>query len=169
MAYGDAQGASGGLVTYPAAQAASSARFAGHEGLLRFGSQNKEIARRPYGDVADDDAPGGGFAVVWTSSKSGNDDIYFRRYDSNGATTDAQPILVGNANSKQDKAADVAALGDGTFVVTFERHDGADTDIYQSRFAVGAFSGETIVHAGNAVVTPEPEDAPRELREGMPL
>ena len=95
--------------------------------------------------------PGGGFAAVWTSNKDGDDDIYFRRYNQFGGPMDPAPIPVGGVNTKADKSADVAAFANGTFVVTWERSDGVDSDIYQSRFHLGAFSVPSLVHTDNTV------------------
>lgn len=90
----------------------------------------------------------GGYVVTWVSRDGSSDwDIYAQRFDSTGAPVSGK-ALVNTTTASRQMQPDIAALGDGGYVVTWTSQDGSGWGIYAQRFDVtGArVDGETLVN-----------------------
>jgi VCBS repeat-containing protein len=80
---------------------------------------------------------GGGFVIAWDSQNQdgSNKGIFAQRYDANGQAVDAE-FQVNTFTQNAQEAADVAALADGGFVVTWQsqNQDGNGVGIFAQRF-----------------------------------
>jgi len=71
----------------------------------------------------------GGFVVTWHTNQGGDYDIYARRYDSNGAATEAE-FRVSAAITNTQMWSSTTGLSGGGFVVTWASGGGQDGDGY---------------------------------------
>jgi hypothetical protein len=78
----------------------------------------------------------GSFVIAWESSQSGNNDVFFRRYDASGTAQGSEVRANTTTTSDQWNAA-VGIDGSGNFVVVWEDTSGSDgsgSGIYAQRY-----------------------------------
>ncbi len=101
----------------------------------------------------------GDFVVVWESpGPSGDHDIYFRRFDSNGTPQGSQGLVNAITAGEQRHPA-VSRASNGNFVVAWETDVGpGDTDIHMRRMSGSGFplAAETLVHGASSSVQKDP-------------
>jgi hypothetical protein len=80
-------------------------------------------------------APDGRFAIAYARQYSGNDwDIYADQYDQYG--THLRQVIV-NADALLEDYPDIAMDNAGNAVITYERHNGSNWDVYAQRLSSG--------------------------------
>ena len=83
----------------------------------------------------------GGWVVVWTSEVTGSTNVYAQRFAADGSRTGGE-FLVKTVNTYTQSDAQIAALTDGGFVVTWTDQDLSGTGVYAQRYsASGAAVG----------------------------
>jgi Ca2+-binding RTX toxin-like protein len=117
------------------------------------------------GETATEDDPnvaalkGGGFVVVWTDNVAGNQDVRATIFDNAGNVVNSNSgvgILVNTSTTGNQNEADVLALADGDFVVTWE-DDAADLVRGQRFDALGNKVGD--VFTVKSLVSTDSPDA----------
>lgn len=82
----------------------------------------------------------GGWIVVWASNDQATD-IYQQRFNAEGLASGTETV-VNNFNETGGAQPSVAALDDGSWVVTWSLYQGAQTDVYQRHFAIDRIGTE---------------------------
>lgn len=105
----------------------------------------------------------GGMMIAYTSTFSGNSDIYAKHFDENGNMTwdEALPLAVAEGNQSGIR---MAALSGGEFVFTWADQRNNDPDIYGQKINIAGdilWSDPFIVYADQDQETPAPQNNPR--------
>lgn len=74
-----------------------------------------------------DALPGGGFVVAWTCCEIGARDVYYRRYDSRGASLDGSPMRANAATAGTQGLSCLATNDRGAFLVGWSDARGCDS------------------------------------------
>ncbi|MGV3551574.1 Ig-like domain-containing protein [Rhizobium sp.] len=129
-----------------------------------YGNETQVNNAIDYGQYDQDviGLPDGGWLVSWTSFQNGNDvDVYFQRYDVNGA--EAGPETRANSSTLNSQGySEITLLKDGGWIVTWDSfQDGNSYDVYQQRYRANGntFGTETRVNTASSDYQGDPSVA----------